>query len=202
MICAGIGLVGCSSPLPRQAEILQTARSCCSSLAQLPISGTVGSARLSAEFTDNSAVFDFPEGRSYFAAFELPPDWIGGSLELTTWHRGNTTLDSQVFCPVVTALDSAKKSLGNLALGGMKFTRAGFIDNAHFSALVEVPKDAAYIVVHTPTSTIGGSLRASVDRQGGAIIVGSGVFFEPGGREVVRIPCGQQGKVSVTLHGD
>lgn len=129
-------------------------------------------------------------------AFAIPKEREGRRLELRTWHKGNSIRDEQIFCPVITALDARKHPIGRVDLPAMEFTRAGLIDNARFSTVVDLPSGAEYIVVHTPAESIGSSLSTSVNRQSSVIVIGTNVYVQPGGAKTLSIRCGQQGRLS------
>jgi len=190
-------LVACS-PLPRQGEALRTATVCCNSISELPIAGRLEVAPATFEITEQTRLFDFPQGRSYFAAVGIKPG-TRRKLELRTWNRGNTKLDEQIFCPVLTLLDANKQMIRTMELGTMEFTRAGLIESASFSQVVELPETAEYVVVHSPADMLGHNLVARLSQPGRMAMVGSSAYFTPGS-DFVRARCGQQGRVTLVLH--
>jgi len=186
-------LSACGSPLPRQAEVLQKGRACCSSIEQVPISGATANGAFSATLNDQTPIFEFTQGRSHFVAMSIGSQ---RNLEVRTWHQGNTTIDWQIFCPMITFLDKDKHFLEARELNDMSFTRAGFIDNARFTQTISSPSLAAYAVVHSPADSIGRSLSDKINDPGRAVIIGKFGYFIPG-NDSISIPCGQQGKITI-----
>lgn len=199
LTCVALLVCACSSPIPLQSEVLQNKVACCTDIGQLPVAGVLESSPISVDLDERVPVYEFSEGRSYFAVFELPASRSGATVELHTWHQGNSKFDAHIFCPVISALDSNKRLQKALNLGPMEFTRAGLIDNARFTTTFEVPVGVKYLAIHTPHSMIGKSLSTVVNRQGAMIFVGSSVYSQPGGPQLLQIPCAPHGKVTLSV---
>lgn len=194
---------GCASN-----EKIQTARhslgpSCCKSFQELPFKDIAEAKPLRVEVDVDAPVFEFPEGKSRFAAFRVPRSGQSGRLRVKTTIVGIYMPDAFVFFPAVTFLDSEFRKLQFLE-PPLKFERQflGATENQGWVAEVPVPATAAYVIFHTPTAKIGTRLyyKEGVTTVPGSVVpAGNIMLYMPGNWWDVYLPAAGAGRFELEL---
>ena len=76
------------SPLPRQAQALAGSQTCCKEIAEFKFQEVTAGKTIEASITTASQAYAFPEGKSYFAAFQLPASDADREMVLKTHLTG------------------------------------------------------------------------------------------------------------------
>lgn len=198
---AALVLQGCATVADSAAKAAN-APVCCKSFAELPVERFVQQPEpVPVQWGDGAPAFDFPSGRSYFKGYELP---AGASrLLVRSWATGSTAFEtrtlSQVFCPVVTFLDSQRsvvsmeRKVPDWASRAHPQFRAGM---PSFVANLDVPPAARFVVLHTDPAMYG--IPVTRLTGGGGYMVGSTFVYNAGG-EPIRHPCGPHANAEVSI---
>jgi hypothetical protein len=146
---------------------------------------------------EQSPVFVFSTGKSYFKAISLSTEASGRKLRVSSQPTGSIAFEtgqySQSFCPRVIFLDQqfgeivAVEDVSRYSLG---FWSSAFV--SHF----EIPSTARYAVLHTNPQRYG--VPAFRYTTGGAYMVGGAMVIERGG-EAIRHPCGPVANAAAEL---
>ena len=141
-------LGGCALPHPitTYSNKVNEQKVCCPSFREMtfvPIS--LGEKR---EFSIDSdtPVFVFKDGRSRFAAIQLPVQAEAGKLKLIT-HVVPIWIEPTVFDPYVIFLKQDYAALGEI-VPALKF-KSDFLNGRYWEAEVSIPIGAAYAIVYT-----------------------------------------------------
>jgi maltose operon protein len=95
----------CAGPYAGVLKRLDAQPSCCASMAGLPFRQLVFGQRAMVDLTTASPAYLFPSGKSYFAAFMLPPYTGPYRIIIDSYLLGDGSGDAAVFLPVVLTLD-------------------------------------------------------------------------------------------------
>ncbi|OLO02688.1 MalM family protein [Salinicola socius] len=157
-------LAGCSTPLmapqaptiPAQQgqQALSSAPDCCASLASLPYQPLTARETLTLDFTPQTPVHDFGDGKSFFQAFELPRHAGPVALSVTSPIR-----DGQVFAPTIMVLDAAFQPVRKLSSDSLEVRRPTGFSSARLDgqfSLMPGP-DAQYVVIYSSEQDRRGS---------------------------------------------
>lgn len=143
-LCA---LAGCAT---RNTAVLRhdmsTRDVCCASFGEMP-SSPLGTEPHKFSLGHGSPLFAFAEGKSYFAAFSLPPEKAPG-IVFTSYRQGEFLPDAALFFPSFVFLDRQHQPIETVRDAPMQ-PGAG----AAFVGRLAIPRDAAFVVVFTIGST-------------------------------------------------
>jgi len=168
---------------------------CCKSMNEFKYEVLTPSSSTAFQLNDDSPVFSFETGKSYFKAFILPSQ--GKFLRVASHPTGSIGFEtrkfSQSFCARALFLDesfspvTASDSVPNYARG---FWSSAFISQ------FEIPPKARYVVLHTNPKTF--NEMAVRYTSGGGYMVGNAFVFERGGEPIYH-PCGPVADASVEV---
>lgn len=191
---------GCASMSDLSAK-LEAKASCCRSPADFKYEPLPPGAPTPMSLSDESPVYVFAAGKSYFKAHVLPQQRTATKLRVRSFATGSTAFEtrklSQLYCPQVSFLSSSYETLtstdvvpsvarGQLATGILPSFVADF----------EVPTSAVYVVLHTNPAGYG---RLATRYTGsGAYMVGSALVIERGG-EPIHHPSGPIANAEISL---
>lgn len=171
-VIGGIALGGCSSfeaqvaPTQQYKSVvsnrdaavsaLSNASVCCRDLSSLPYKELPVGAGQVVAIDASSPVYQFEEGRSYFAAYRLPVN--SGDLRITV----EGIVDHTLFNPVALMLDSRFKVTRKLGPETFKYEPARFMSGDRMEAVFTVdrsqvgnPNNESYMLVYTDESKLG-----------------------------------------------
>ena len=173
-------LAGCSSgPLsttgtflpPEHNQKLAQAKSCCSSYREVQYAKLALGQETAAILSPESPVFDFSDGRSFFAAFELPDK---SQLVAVKTYPVNMVYNpaGHVLVPAVQFLD-AKHQIVETVKPSYLARNPRVIGNSWGEAEVPIPPAARYVILLDGKLSPGLSWRDS-DQRSGFLFVRSG----------------------------
>lgn len=193
-------LTGCASPLPVEKTQLEHSASCCDSYSSfhyqsLPIGKPVKS-----KLSSSSPVFDFPEGKSYFAAYVIAGSFSGGTVYVAGYGGGFSESDATWFYPAITVLDAAFRPIGYSDEGtpihsGNYWHGETMIENR----LLNVSGQAKYVIVHFPARARNGHIGGSLHQKNSVDVV-KGKAVPGGGNEVtINVPLAPVGEFKIAV---
>lgn len=188
---------GCATNADLASKV-QAKASCCKSMSEFKYEGLAFKAPpLSFALNEQSPLFEFETGKSYFKAFSLPR--INQPAKLRVWSRPTGSIGfetqtySQAFCATARFLDANYQTIS--AKNDVPIFVRGFWASSFLSEF-DVPIEAKYLVLHTdPTHFFMNALR---DTSGGAYLVGNTVVIESGSGAILH-PCGPIADAQVEL---
>lgn len=200
---AVLAIAGCAS-VESSRNALATAKVCCASLADLPFKPMQHGEPQELEIDGSSPVFEFAEGRSFFAAFMLPSAPAATSLEFMTGLNGFWLPSATVFMPSFTFLDAAKRPIATIVefpiTQGAKLFEPSFGSSSFWSGYVGIPKDARYVVIYASARRFGQTITHSQRDSGTMFMAGNVPIFVPGrGYVTHQIPYEGTGSVKLRL---
>ncbi len=187
---------GCSS-VHQQTERLAGLPSCCSGTAEFKFLEMRDSGESSVQITEETAAFSFPDGKSHFAPFRLPPsDKADRLLSVKTFWATTQLGRPQVFCPSATFYDLRHKIISTeLLMLSYQPSQGYWLANAR------VPDSARYFVLHAEARRIGNILAVSTGQDSPALLlIGPGfVFYDRGGPGQIKYVCGHTGEMKISI---
>lgn len=197
-------IVACS-PLPRQAEHLSSTETCCENTSNIDYLDLEAKEETDAEISETSPLFDFPGGRSYFAAFKIPSDLRFNRIHIASYPVGHILKSTQVLCPTFTFLDKdfnavATKSIALRYVGPGRFTSAFYFNE------FTMPSDSDYLIIHTRSADIGKTVLIPPSNPYALEYMPPFNMYEPDSNKgqnasssYQKIPCGQVGSLKITV---
>lgn len=195
-----IFISGCASMVDLSAK-QESKASCCKSPADFKYEPLSPSALTPMSLSEESPVYVFATGKSYFKAHALPQQRTATKLRIRSFATGSTAFEtqklSQLYCPQVSFLNSNYDTLTSndmvpsVARGALA---TGILPS--FLAEFEIPTSAVYVVLHTNPAGYG--RLATRYTGGGAYMVGSALVMERGG-EPIHHPCGPIANAEISL---
>ncbi len=191
---------GCASVADLSAK-QESKASCCKSPANFKYEPLSPSALTPMALSEESLVYVFATGKSYFKAYALPEQRTATKLRVRSFVTGSIAFESkklsQLYCPQASFLNSNYETLTSndivpsVARGALA---TGILPS--FLAEFEIPTSAAYVVLHTNPARYG--RLATRYTGGGAYMVGSALVMERGG-EPIHHPCGPIADAEISL---
>ncbi|HEH9400812.1 TPA: transcriptional regulator [Aeromonas sobria] len=152
------------SILDSRASALQqlgTATVCCSSLSELRYQPLAAEQKKVIAIDGSSPVFNFPEGKSYYAAFKLPTN--SGDLKITIAGL----IDKTLFNPTVLLLDSQFKPTRTIGADIIAYKPARMLDGDRVEGVFTIdrsyvgnPNNETYMVIYTAEATLSQTTQA------------------------------------------
>jgi uncharacterized protein YceK len=193
-------LVGCASVADLTTK-QQSKANCCKSPAEFKYEPLLSGSVTSLSLNDESPVYTFASGKSYFQAYVLPTQRNSTKLRVRSSITGSSAFEtiklSQVYCPHVSFLNSSYETLSSkdmVPLVARGSQNKGILPT--FIADFEIPTDAVYAVLHS--STAGYGRLATRYTGGGGYMVGNTFVMDRGG-EAIQHPCGPTANAEISL---
>ena len=130
---------------------LGAATVCCSSINELQYQPLAAEQEKVVAIDGSSPVFNFPEGKSYYAAFKLPTN--SGDLKITVAGL----IDKTLFNPTVLLLDSQFKPTRTIGADIITYKPARMLDGDRVEGVFTIdrsyvgnPNNETYMVIYTP----------------------------------------------------
>ncbi|WP_321148738.1 MalM family protein [Aeromonas jandaei] len=152
------------SILDSRASALQqlgTATVCCSSISELRYQPLAAEQKKVIAIDGSSPAFNFPEGKSYYAAFKLPTN--SGDLKITVAGL----IDKTLFNPTVLMLDSQFKPTRTIGSDIITYKPARMLDGDRVEGVFTIdrsyvgnPNNETYMVIYTTQSTLSQTTQA------------------------------------------
>ena len=152
------------SILDSRASALQqlgTATVCCSSINELQYQPLMAEQEKVVAIDGSSPAFNFPEGKSYYAAFKLPTN--SGDLKITVAGL----IDKTLFNPTVLLLDSRFKPTRTIGADIITYKPARMLDGDRVEGVFTIdrsyvgnPNNETYMVIYTTQATLSQTTQA------------------------------------------
>jgi hypothetical protein len=127
--------------------------SCCNSFSEMKYATLKLDTEASAELRKGSPVYEFLEGRSYYGAFALPPRVGPTKIAFKTFVGGFALPYATVVHPYFVLLDESKSEV-SLAPNPPVFPGTDFFLGLFFKGELDVPPNAAYVIVYTSSRPV------------------------------------------------
>jgi hypothetical protein len=191
LTCA-IGIAGCAS-VEVSTQKLDTAKNCCRSPAEFRYVDYSPKQELPVEISEDSPVFDFPSGRSFFHAVRLTT--VGAPSQLRVKVHASGLGAGIAFCPSLTFL-TTQFDLVEMKYVQPQWQAPGLVTRGFYFADYSIPPDTAYIVVHSESRRIGEKLSLTQRTYNPAF--GAVQLLFPGGpTETRQTPCAPAGSLTI-----
>ncbi len=152
------------SILDSRASALQqlgSATVCCTSINELQYQPLAAEQKRVVAIDGSSPVFNFPEGKSYYAAFKLPTN--SGDLKITVAGL----IDKTLFNPTVLLLDSQFKPTRTIGADIITYKPARMLDGDRVEGVFTIdrsyvgnPNNETYMVIYTTQATLSQTTQA------------------------------------------
>lgn len=152
------------SILDSRASALQqlgTATVCCSNISELQYQQLLAEQEKVIAIDGSSPAFNFPEGKSYYAAFKLPTN--SGDLKITVAGL----IDKTLFNPTVLLLDSQFKPTRTIGADIITYKPARMLDGDRVEGVFTIdrsyvgnPNNETYMVIYTTQATLSQTTQA------------------------------------------
>lgn len=155
----GVLLSGCAS-IADLKSAMDAAPLCCQSFAEFKHRPLDTATSTDLSLNENSPVFVFEAGKSYFAAYAVPAAISTRKLRVRSFITGSSAFEtkalSQLYCPQVSFLNANHQLIASRYGVPAWATRAlatGIFPS--FVAEFEIPLTASYVVLHTNPAGFG-----------------------------------------------
>ncbi len=152
------------SILDSRASALQqlgSATVCCTSISELQYQPLAAEQKRVVAIDGSSPAFNFPEGKSYYAAFKLPTN--SGDLKVTVAGL----IDKTLFNPTVLLLDSQFKPTRTIGADIITYKPARMLDGDRVEGVFTIdrsyvgnPNNETYMVIYTSQATLSQTTQA------------------------------------------
>lgn len=152
------------SILDSRASALQqlgSATVCCTSINELQYQPLAAEQKRVVAIDGSSPAFNFPEGKSYYAAFKLPTN--SGDLKITVAGL----IDKTLFNPTVLLLDSQFKPTRTIGADIITYKPARMLDGDRVEGVFTIdrsyvgnPNNETYMVIYTTQATLSQTTQA------------------------------------------
>lgn len=152
------------SILDSRASALQqlgSATVCCTSINELQYQPLAAEQKRVVAIDGSSPAFNFPEGKSYYAAFKLPTN--SGDLKITVAGL----IDKTLFNPTVLLLDAQFKPTRTIGADIITYKPARMLDGDRVEGVFTIdrsyvgnPNNETYMVIYTTQATLSQTTQA------------------------------------------
>ena len=152
---------------------------CCQSVSQLPFQAAAIGQSFHVKIDEESAAFDFPEGKSFFRAYALPKserDYVIAVYSYLDGVFSGSENDSHIFYPVLMFLDENFKALRVIASDLMRYRPPGWWNKpARLEGRLIIPSAVGvrYLVIYTTPQLLGQRTTFSYGASTGSFISGN-----------------------------
>ena len=185
-------LSGCASQVVQLTADLESQPSCCATLADLPFSSLGSENEVRFPIGPGDRVFNFPSGKSYVKAFELPRDDRFAGLEVRTYLVGEWIPTAHAFGPFFQFLDGEKVPI-EAEVSPQLYYDEGFFEGSRWTGVVKIPLAARYFVIFTKPELVKFQRIPLAGTSGYAYSAGSSFVYVPpsGARSSSYGPAGE-----------
>jgi maltose operon protein len=181
---------------------LATAKMCCRSYAEFPYSPVKLEEPVEIDINSESPMFDFPEGRSFFAAFNLPRE--ANNIEFMTGVNGIWLPTATVFMPQFLFLDESSNPMATVSeitvRQAIPMFEPAFGTTSYWSGRFYIPKGARKLVMYASAKRLGETITHRKLESGSVYLLGTIPVITPGGREIThKIPFSSVGSVKLRI---
>ncbi len=205
-LCAALFVQACAKSYSGAARQYREAPICCASLAELPVEPLQLGDKKSFDLAENSPVFRFETGKSYFRAFTLPQGPYPYRVTVHSYLVGGYLKSAYIFFPQLLTLDANHRVVRATGPGSFSLEKAGIFEAMQEAeglryildgglTFTEGSRDERYLVVLTTDELLQG--KTSVP-TGWDMFLPSFGGQEPAKDEVL-VPHAPAGRVTVAL---
>ncbi len=204
--CALLAVSGCAAPTSvALRDSLEAAPDCCASERDFNYQTLAVGERRKVELSASSPAHEFPTGKSYYAAFRLPPKPRPLNLQVRSLVSGGLTLaEAYLFYPVVAVLDADYRPRSVISMPPDKVSSAvrdDFFAGVLLDLSVPIVAEDAFVVLCTDARPLGETFRferhttttRTLYYPGGTLLVTDPVHVK------ADIPYAAGGRVEVQL---
>ena len=167
-----LGLEGCATSLNVQYQNLDSKAVCCDTYKQMTFDTNLGFKTVNLKFNQNSKVFKFKQGKSYFNA--LVVNGTHQNYKVISYFSGFYV--HQYISPVILELDKNYKVISRRELA-MHFTQGLFFEGAHLQRNIELNKKTKYLIIYL--SNIKSNRQIYIKESGYAYSTGGSAVVMP-----------------------
>lgn len=206
----GLFLSSCSMPYDAVMKKFQNASVSCQSMSQFKFETlNIGDSK-SFKLNEESDVFLFHTGKSYFKAFEIPQKGYPYYFLIKSYMLGDHIKDAYIFIPYVVTLDEKYQVIRSTVPSALHLKKAGFMETMKetgglgsklegFLQFTEENRNEKYIVVLTTESLLQEKIY-KIYRPPTPIILPGFVTILPGvKKDLAMIPASPMGHLNVSL---
>lgn len=154
-LCISAMLAGCSSTPQAPRDTTIQAEVCCTHYSQFPWIDLQDKETLSFRIDGSSPVGQFPDGKSYFAAFRLPERADKVRIHLDSWMEKGT-----VFAPRILALDEQFRVVSETDQRGFKYRAADAFRKTSYNLELELQASKTpYLIIYSPDAYRAGQIQ-------------------------------------------
>lgn len=202
-------LSSCSTPYSAVMKQYQDASVCCKSMSQFKFETLhIGDSK-SFKLNEETDVFLFDTGKSYFKAFEIPQTGYPYHFLIKSYMLGGHIKDAYVLIPYVLTLDEEYHVVRSTVPSILRLKKAGFMETMKetgglgrklegFVPFTGANKNEKYIVLLTTESLLQEKIYKTY-RTSIPIILPGIVSALPGGEHLAIIPASPMGHLNVSL---
>lgn len=205
-LCAALFVQACAKPYSGLMRQYREASTCCASLAELPVEPLQLGDKKSFDLADNSPVFRFDTGKSYFRAFALPQGPYPYRVTVRSYLVGGYLKSAYIFYPQLLTLDANRKVVRATGPESFSLEQVGLLEAMQEAeglrhglegglAFTEGSRDERYLVILTSDELLRG--RTPVPTGGEMLLLSYG-GPAPAKAEVL-VPHAPAGRVTVAL---
>ncbi len=206
ILCAALFVQACAKPYSGIMRQYREASPCCVSLAEIPVEPLQLGDKKSFDLADNSPVFRFETGKSYFRAFSLPQGPYPYKVTVRSFLVGGYLKSAYIFNPQLLTLDANYKVVRTTGPGTFSLEQVGILEALQKAeglryllegglTFTEGSRDERYLVVLTTDELLQG--RTSIPTGGDMLLPSYGGPVPAKGE--VLVPHAPVGQVKVTL---
>lgn len=162
-------ILGCASQVPILVENLNTESSCCSNYAEFQFEDMPIDKEIKFSIGPGDKAYLFPTGKSYFKSFRLPEFEDTHSLQIRTYLQGTSSENIYVFAPFLTFLNDSYTPLDDAKAPKLYFDE-GFIEGKRWTAVIDLPQTAKYVVIHTHPELINKRIELGPSGSTGLVV--------------------------------
>lgn len=189
-----VTLVGCAN-VQQKTQDMVAKPSCCKDMASLPSQAVRFEQPVRIELSENSSVFQFSEGKSYFQSLTFSSSGATRPLRLRVFQQGSQSFESMknslVACPTIAFLDKDKVVLTSQDISLFKVQPTSFLgpsisEAGVWHANASIPAGATQAVVFVKQGSLGRRNAVPIYR-----------FNQVA--EYLYVPCGPTGEIEMVL---
>ena len=192
----GLLIHGCANR-PLTNESVRTLSACCKSYSEIPYAQLGIEEKQSVRISEDSPIFEFPEGKSRFTAFEFKPSESVKALDIDMVVSSIYLPSATIFLPSLVFLNSNKqptRTVSELQVRQLHDFWAG----EYYFTRVEVMPGERYLVVYTDAKSLGQTIPLVKGGEGNFFLAGKTPIYVPSGGGVTHhLPRDAVGVISL-----
>jgi Maltose operon periplasmic protein precursor (MalM) len=192
-------VAGCASTAPTSAGV-KDLQVCCRSFADMRYAALEIDQEESIRVTEKSLVYEFSEGKSRFAAFEIKQPERVKALDIEMNLSSSWLPAASVFLPNVVFLDSERRVTRVVTEIEVRQIQ-NFWAGSYYFARVPVLPGERFLVVYADPGLIGQTLPFNNGGAGYVFMAGKTPIYVPGGASTHQLPRDTVGAIKLKTRG-